>query len=261
MKKISDSLSIHNLLKKRLIFGSKFPIFFLLILCICLLATLLIAQIPLPVSSKKIFAKGNPNNHQAANPVIIIDPGHGGKDPGKVGATGTLEKDINLKIALYLKNILEAQDIKVIMTRDRDEDLSTDSTRRKITDMKERVSLIQESNADAVISIHQNSYTDPKIYGAQCFYSTNSADGKHLASILQKQIITSTNQTKIRDIKSNDDYYLLKHSPLPTIIVECGFLSNPEEEQLLLTEAYQRKMAWAIHLGVLQYLNKNENGS
>ena len=97
------------------------------------------------------------------------------------------------------------------------------------------------------------------IYGAQCFYHTDSAEGKQLAAIIQNQIITSTNQTKIREIKSNNDYYLLKHSPVPTVIVECGFLSNPEEEKLLLTETYQRNIAWAIHLGILQYINIKNN--
>ena len=142
------------------------------------------------------------------------------------------------------------------MTRIEDKDLSTTSANFKISDMKERIALIEKSNADLVISIHQNSYTDSKVYGAQCFYCTNSTEGEELASIIQKQIIASTNQTKIREIKSNNDYYLLKHSPIPTVIVECGFLSNPAEEKLLLTDEYQRKMAWAIHLGVLQYLNQ-----
>lgn len=189
------------------------------------------------------------------SPIIIIDAGHGGSDPGKIGVAGTKEKDINLKIALYLKNLLEAQDIEIILTRDEDEELSTNSQNRKSSDMKQRASLIQKSSADAVVSIHQNSYTSPQIYGAQCFYYTTSEEGKKLASSIQKQIIVSTSQTKIREIKSNGDYYLLKHSEVPTVIVECGFLSNPEEEQLLLKEEYQRKMAWAIHLGILKYLN------
>ena len=123
--------------------------------------------------------------------------------------------------------------------------------------MKNRIALMEECNADLTVSIHQNSYTDAEVYGAQCFYYTNAEEGEKLASIIQKQIIISTNQTKIRDIKSNNDYYLLKHSPVPTVIAECGFLSNPAEETLLLTKEYQRKMAWAIHLGVLQYLNQN----
>lgn len=220
----------------------------------CLCAAFVILHIISPVSKNKIPVQSN-SYHLSSSPTIIIDAGHGGKDPGKVGTVGTLEKDINLAIALYLKEILENQDIHVIMTRENDMDLSTTSSNRKISDMKERVALIQESNAELVVSIHQNSYTAPQVYGAQCFYRTNSTEGEQLASIIQNQIITSTNQTKIRSIKSNDDYYLLKHSPLPTVIVECGFLSNPEEEKLLLTDEYQRKMAWAIHLGILKYLN------
>ena len=167
-----------------------------------------------------------------------------------------MEKDINLQIAFYLKEMLEAQDMCVRMTRTEDKDLSKTSDNFKTSDMKERISFIEQNNANLVISIHQNSYTDPKVYGAQCFYYTKSEEGEKLASTIQRQIIISTNQTKIRDIKSNNDYYLLKHSPVPTVIVECGFLSNPEEEKLLLTEDYQRKIAWAIHLGILQYLKK-----
>lgn len=228
-----------------------------LVIFILLFVLLLLLQKPISNVFHSIEFQSASARSTLANPtpIIIIDAGHGGSDPGKVGVAGTREKDINLKIALYLKDMLEAQDIEVIMTRDEDEELSTDSTNRKASDMKERVSLIQESNADAVVSIHQNSYTDPQVYGAQCFYYTDSEEGKELASILQEQIVSSTNQTKIREIKSNADYYLLKHSSLPTVIVECGFLSNPEEEKLLLDKEYQRKMAWAIHLGILKYLN------
>lgn len=190
--------------------------------------------------------------------VVVIDAGHGGEDPGKIGTTGILEKDINLAIAMLLRELLESQDIQVFMTRDSDKDLSTDTTRFKISDMKHRIAFIQETHADLVISIHQNSYTDPKVYGAQCFYYTPSEEGKTLAALIQSQIISSTEQTKIREIKANDDYYLLKHSPVPTVIAECGFLSNPQEEQLLSDAAYERKMAWAIHLGILQYFRQQQ---
>lgn len=228
-----------------------------IILTLCFYTVLPTFETLISTSSIKILAKNNLNLNplSSPSPTIIIDAGHGGKDPGKVGSSGTLEKDINLQIALYLKEILEAQDINIIMTRKEDKELTTNDTNRKISDMKERLSLIQKSNADLVISIHQNSYTTPEVYGAQCFYRTNSAEGEQLATIIQNQIITSTNQTKIRPIKENNDYYLLKHSPVPTVIVECGFLSNPEEEKLLLTEDYQRKMAWSIHFGILQYIN------
>jgi len=228
-----------------------------IILTLCFYTVLSTSETLNSTSSNKIFPKDNliQNPLSSSSPTIIIDPGHGGKDPGKVGVTGTLEKNINLQIALILKSLLEAQDINVIMTRDEDKELTTNTDNRKISDMKERITLIQESNAVLVISIHQNSFSTPDVHGAQCFYRTASKEGKELATCIQKQVIASTNQTKIRPIKENNDYYLLKHSPLPTVIVECGFLSNPEEEQLLLTEEYQHKISWAIHLGILQYLN------
>lgn len=191
--------------------------------------------------------------------VVVIDAGHGGADPGKIGYRETLEKDINLQIALFLKELLESQDIRVILTREEDKDLSSDASHFKLSDMKNRIRLITDSQADLVISIHQNSYTDPKVYGAQCFYYTGSKQSLLLASLLQEQIITSTKQTKIREIKENSDYYLLKHSPVPTVIAECGFLSNPEEEVLLQNSAYQRKMAWALHLGIIQFLNDSSS--
>ena len=212
-------------------------------------------QTLLPTLSYEKISNHFPSN-SSSDFTVVIDPGHGGRDPGKVGTQETLEKEINLKIGLYLKELLERQNIKVIMTRDEDKDLAVTTGNFKTSDMKERISLIQKSNADLVISIHQNSYTSSEVYGAQCFYYSDSDEGKELAGFIQKQVITSTNQTKIRDIKSNNDYYLLKHSPFPTVIVECGFLSNPKEETLLLIDAYQRKMAWAIHLGIFQYLNR-----
>ena len=229
-----------------------------IILALFFYTVLSTSEILKTTSSISITSVNNtsPNLFPPSSPTIIIDAGHGGRDPGKVGSLGTLEKDINLQISFILKDILEAQDIHAIMTRDTDKDLSKTTDNFKVSDMKERVALIQENNAALVISIHQNSYTTPEVYGAQCFYHTNSSEGKQLASIIQNQIIISTNQTKIRPIKENNDYYLLKHSPVPTVIVECGFLSNPEEEKLLLTKDYQRKMAWAIHLGILQYLKR-----
>lgn len=257
MKNLFHYFSVRSLQKKNPVFYSKFNIFifFLLTACFCFNLFFLLPQTILPTLSKKTFFKNILTNIPSKS-TIIIDPGHGGKDPGKVGTSGTLEKELNLKISLYLKEILEKQDIKVIMTRTEDSDLSKTSTNFKASDMKERVALIGRNDADLVISIHQNSYTSDDVYGAQCFYHNNSSEGKELASAIQNQIIISTNQTKIRMIKGNSDYYLLKHSPIPTVIVECGFLSNPQEEQLLLTDDYQRKMAWAIHLGALQYLNR-----
>ena len=189
-------------------------------------------------------------------PLVVIDPGHGGADPGKIGVSGSYEKEINLEIALILKSMLEQQDIQVIMTRKEDTQLAGTDSGWKIADMKKRISIINEASPDLVISIHQNSYTTPHILGAQCFYYTGSEKSGQLAELLQQQIITSTNQTKIREIKTNNDYYLLKKSQPPTVIVECGFLSNPEEEKLLKNPLYQRKMAWALHLGIFRFLKQ-----
>ena len=190
-------------------------------------------------------------------PTILLDAGHGGKDPGKVSEQGTLEKDINLAITLKVKQLLSQHPVNVILTRDKDTDLSTSDTNHKVSDLENRIKLIREHSPVLAISIHQNSYPDPSVVGAQCFYHKESESGKELARLLQNQIVTSTAQTKIREIKNNESYYILKHSPVTTAIVECGFLSSPKEEALLLSSEYQDRMAFAIHLGILQFLNNS----
>lgn len=188
---------------------------------------------------------------------VVIDSGHGGSDPGKIAADGTLEKTLNLSIALKLKTYLEAADIHVIMTRTTDAGLyDENSSNKKAQDMKNRVSLMNESNADAVVSIHQNSYSDNTIRGAQVFYYTTSSAGKKLAGILQESLITGLDSSNHRKEKANDNYYLLKKAQSPIVIVECGFLSNPSEAALLCSEGYQDQIAWILHMGILQYLNQ-----
>lgn len=230
------------------IFSGKKNEVILLFILICFLLILLSPPSFLPVFSGIVSSKNT------APFLVVIDAGHGGIDPGKVGVSGSLEKEINLSLALKLREILEQQDIQVILTRDGDYELTKADHNRKLADMKERIALIDAAKPDLVISIHQNSYTTADIQGAQCFYHPDSDKGKTLASLLQQEIINTTNQKKIRQIKANEDYYLLKESSFPTVIVECGFLSHPEEEQLLLHPDYQRKMAWAIHLGILRFL-------
>lgn len=189
---------------------------------------------------------------------IVIDAGHGGTDPGKVGINGALEKDINLQIAKRLEKILTAQDIKVVMTRNDVNGLSdSTSQNKKVQDMKNRIILIEKENPDLVVSIHQNSYHEENVFGAQVFYYTNSESGKQLADVIQTQIVESTKQKKERVAKANSSYYLLKKTSVPIVIVECGFLSNCEEAELLVTQDYQNRMAWAIHLGIMKYMNGN----
>lgn len=193
---------------------------------------------------------------------IVIDPGHGGFDPGKVGVTGALEKDINLSIALKLKKLLEENDVQVIMTRETDVGLySEGDSNKKANDMRKRVELINTSDAVIAVSIHQNSFTQEKIKGAQVFYYTQSPEGKAFASIMQKQLKDTLKDGNKREAKSNDNYYMLKKTVCPIIIVECGYLSNYEESALLVTEDYQEKLAWAIHLGIMSYINEQKAAS
>ncbi len=188
---------------------------------------------------------------------VVVDAGHGGRDPGKVGVNGALEKDINLSIALKLRDLLELNDINVIMIREEDNGLYLESdSNKKAVDMRKRVDIINNSKAVLAISIHQNSFTQESIKGAQVFYFTNSGEGKEFAEIMQNQLKKSIQDGNKRAAKANDSYYMLKKTQCPIVIVECGYLSNGSEAALLTDRNYQEKLAWAIHLGLLSYLNK-----
>ena len=192
---------------------------------------------------------------QKAQYCICIDSGHGGNDPGKIGVAGTKEKEVNLAIALKLKKSLEKQNIRVVMTRTDDRNLAgANGTNEKTSDMKNRVAKMDSEQPDAVISIHQNSYTDSTAKGAQVFYYSESEKGKKLAEVLQKSLIENADPENHRMAKANTSYYILKNTSAPTVIVECGFLSNPEEERLLNTAQYQEKLVDALQKGICEYL-------
>ena len=189
--------------------------------------------------------------------VILIDAGHGGDDPGKIGINQAKEKDINLAIAKKLKVCLEKAGFEVVMTREADESVKgPEQGNKKSTDMRNRCAKIRETKPAMAVSIHQNSYTSPEIQGAQVFYYGQSENGKKLAEILQTALIEQVDPDNHRAAKANESYYLLKKTPTPTVIVECGFLSNQSEADLLLTEDYQSKLAHAIYLGILSYLEE-----
>lgn len=188
---------------------------------------------------------------------IVVDAGHGGSDPGKVGVNDALEKDINLALALKLKDLLEKKDIEVVLTRDSDAGLyPADATNKKASDMQKRCEIITEANPVFTVSLHQNSYTTEDIKGAQVFYYGQSQKGEELATILQESLISRVDPENKRTAKANESYYLLKKTPTPTVIVECGFLSNPVEADLLLDTDYQNKLARAIYMGIVEYLEK-----
>lgn len=191
--------------------------------------------------------------------VIFIDAGHGGKDPGKVGVNGALEKDINLAIALTLRDLMEKEGYEVVMAREIDCGLyeETDSN-KKNADMRNRVKLIQEINPILAVSIHQNSFSQESSRGAQVFYYGGSTEGKKFAGIMQQTIKDYIADGNHRVEKANTDYYMLRKSTCPLIIIECGFLSNYKESELLITPEYQTKMAEAIRNGILKYLSLQE---
>lgn len=187
---------------------------------------------------------------------VVIDAGHGGADPGKVGINGALEKDINLEIARKLKVFLEQADIEVVLTRDSDMGLyDENASNKKVQDMKRRVEIIETSEPVMTVSIHQNSYHEEYVHGAQTFYYANSEQSRLLAEKIQLLLIEEIDGENARAAKSNDSYYLLKKTSTPIVIVECGFLSNSGEAEKLTSDYYQEKLAWAIHLAILQYIN------
>ena len=186
--------------------------------------------------------------------VIVVDCGHGGDDPGKVGVNDALEKDINLKIGKLVKKRLKKKGFEVVMTREKDEILDGEgSDNKKVQDMKARVALINKTAPALAVSIHQNSYHEANVRGAQVFYYSHSTEAKDAAQVMQEALLNVDADNK-RQAKDNDSYYLLKRTEVPTIIVECGFLSHPEEAELLADEEYQKKIADAIADGVEKYL-------
>lgn len=186
--------------------------------------------------------------------VIVIDVGHGGSDPGKISADGIKEKDINLAIALYLKDYLLAQDYTVYMTRETDCELSdTSVSNKKRSDLNHRIQFTKEKNAACLISIHQNSYPDTIQHGAQTFYFQGRKSDEVFAKIVQDCLL-DFDPTNTRQSKATDSYYLLKNSSVPSILIECGFLSNPDESSRLTDSNYQKEIAYAIAIGTCRFL-------
>lgn len=188
-----------------------------------------------------------------SNKIILIDAGHGGWDPGKVATNNIFEKDINLVIAKKLQEYLEQSGAFVFMTRVEDKALSD----KKMQDMMTRKEISNSTNADMMISIHQNSFSQKNVKGAQVFYYKESNNGKKLAELIQAEIKNNVDENNNRVAKTNSDYYILRKIKIPSVIVECGFLSNNNELEKLSSNDYQNKIAWSIYLGILDYYSQN----
>ncbi len=190
--------------------------------------------------------------------VIIIDPGHGGEDGGAVAEDGTMEKNLNLDIALRLREVFELAGYTVYMTRESDKSLC-DNAFNKNEDMKTRIELSRTYPDALFISIHLNKFSIEKYNGAQVFYSDNNDKSKHLAQSIQASIKTNLQPDNNRQIKiGNENSILLRLIESPAVIVEGGFLSNDQELALLQTEEYRSKLAYCIFLGVLDYQKETD---
>ena len=193
---------------------------------------------------------------KAADPLILVDAGHGGSDPGMIGVGGLEEKGINLSISLLLRDTLEKSGYSVIMTREEDKGLyDSSAANKKAQDMQRRIAMIREYAPVLSVSIHQNSYQDEGVHGPQVFYYESSVEGKKLAEAVQSSLNNQLEVDRPREVKGNTSYYLLKRSSGTLVIVECGFLTNPEEAQKLQTKEYQEKVAAAVSEGIRTYLN------
>lgn len=191
---------------------------------------------------------------------IVIDPGHGGPDGGAVAPSGLLEKDVTLGVGLALRDLLTAAGATVVMTRERDEDISglpdAGLRERWRAAHRRRVEIANRSGADVALSIHANAVPSPRWYGAQTFYSNASpVDAKALAEHIQRELKHITGGTE-REASPHVEHFLLEHAAMPAVVVEVGFLSNPQEAELLARRDYQAKLAWAIFVGLAHYFHE-----
>lgn len=192
---------------------------------------------------------------------VVIDAGHGGEDGGTVSVSGIPESKINLAIALRLEQILALCGVSTSMIRSEDVSVSNGGStvsERKVSDLKRRVELVNTTPNALLVSIHQNHFSEPKYDGAQVFYSPMS-ESKSLAQRTQQLLRSGLDPCNRREIKAADSVYLMEQIRCPGILVECGFLSNPEEAALLNTENYQTKLACVLGCALTQYLEEGNN--
>lgn len=200
---------------------------------------------PRPVTTMELLGK-----------TVVIDPGHGGNDPGTIGYSGTLEKDVALAISKKLFVFFQQSGAKVLLTRERDQDLGDPQSPGRDSDLQRRVEIANEAGADVVVSVHLNHFSDRSEYGAQVFYQRGSQEGKRLAECIQPRLNAFLIDSGRQALPG--DFYLCRNARAPAVIVEAGFLSHPEEERKLKEEEYQMKAAWAIYTGVVGYFQAGQ---
>ena len=193
--------------------------------------------------------------------MVILDAGHGKPDEGASSNLGTTEESINLKITKKVQNLLEQSGSTVILTRSDENgiyDQDENSLRnKKVSDIKNRVKIGNESSADIFVSIHLNKIEQSQYYGWQTFFKTNNEQSKKLAQNIQQSLNESIQKENKRESLKISGKYIIDHVEIPISIVECGFLSNPEEEKLLQQDEYQSRLAWGIYTGIMNYFYEN----
>lgn len=210
------------------------------------------------------YFKGNQTSvfSNSVSKCIIIDAGHGLPDGGAVGMNGTIESSLNIKIAKLVEKNLIKKGFDVIMTRKGENSLASGEktiASGKRADMNKRLEIINNSDADIFVSIHMNKFSDSRYSGPQLIYSSNYEESALLAKCIQEELNRLTENTSKRtELRAPNTIYLLRHAKIPSVITECGFLSNYEEEQLLNSEEYQKKISSAITKGIVNYYKSIE---
>jgi len=225
------------------------------ILCLLTCITLGLLFINLKYMSSEVYNRKSKTI--SGKKTILIDPGHGGIDGGAVSKNGTVEKDINLKISLKLKNALEEKGFNAVLTREEDKGLYSDSERirdKKNEDLNNRCKVKNDSKCDAFISIHLNMFEQSQYYGAQVWYS-KEGESAQFAHIIQQNLAKDIhNNNKRREKCAKGAYRILRcHDDIPSVLVECGFLSNPDEEEKLKKESYQEEIAKSLAKSIEEF--------
>ena len=221
----------------------------------------ILTTIMLSVISFSVFPKTEKTVETVSLPVsgktIVLDAGHGLPDQGAESADGITEASINLEITKKVQSLLEQSGCNVILTRSDENgiyDLNSNTIReKKVSDIKNRVKIGNESSADAFVSIHLNKIPQSQYYGWQTFFKANNKESEELAKSVQEELNSSIQKENKREALKITGKYIIEHVEVPITIIECGFLSNQEEKQLLQQDEYQDRLAWGIYNGIMDY--------
>lgn len=220
------------------------------IIFLCLTLILGISYFSLYENTNSIPVSSTP----VSSHTIVLDAGHGYPDGGAINENGLYESQINLKIVQKLQELLEASNCTIILTRSDENGIyDADAKKKKLSDLHNRVNIVNSSEAEILVSIHLNKISQKQYYGWQSFYQKDNNNSKNLAQFIQTNLNYSIQKENKREILPISNIYLMDNSKIPSVIIECGFLSNIEESELLQKDEYQNKLAWGIYTGIMDY--------